>query len=139
MEVQKMLRNVFLVATALLLTACQSFPLPKVREAKLMPREVALTIVDKYTPKGFSANPTLPRVASTHTLCTDRLPKPVQFQDLSILLGNNEVVVYTAYEPVTDKWCGKNVRGSFKVPSQEERDDLVDAFISLGVKARISN
>jgi hypothetical protein len=129
-----MMQSVILVAAGLLLTACQSVPEQRVREAHLMPREIALAIVDKYTPRGFSANPTLPRLNSTNALCTDRLPKPVQFKDLSIRFGLNEVTLFTAYEPIQDGWCGKNVQGKFHVPNQTERDALVDAFIALGAQ-----
>jgi hypothetical protein len=127
-----MFRILFLSSFFLFLTACQSITPQRAREAKLMPNDVAMKVVDKYAAPGFSKSPALFPAMASAPLCTDKSAKPVQFTEMSLAFTANEVSVFTFSG--AGFWCGSRLMGRMKVPNEEARDDLVDALISLGVK-----
>jgi hypothetical protein len=97
-----------------------------------MPEEIAISVVDKYTYKGFAKSPSLaPRLPNPQT-CSDPNPKQISFKDTFIVWSSNEVVISTFGG--ASFWCGSGLRGVIKVSNIEERDELVDALLSLGSK-----
>ncbi len=127
-----MLRNITILLVALMLTACEMIPQQRVNQAKLMPRDIAIKTIDMYTPMGFSSNPTLPYENSLSPMCKDRTPKPVRFEDMSLLSDEKKVTVFVKHEK--NFWCGNGLKGTFKIPNKESKDDFVDALIFLGAK-----
>lgn len=132
-----MFRLLSLSALCFFLTACQSITPQRAREAKLMPNDVAVKVVDKYAVPGFSKSPALFPAMASHPLCSDRAAKPVQFNEMSLAFSANEVSVFTSGG--AGFWCGSRFMGVLKVPNEEARDDLVDALISLGVKPLVAD
>ena len=133
-----MLRKIFIFNLVLMLTACSFVDKVRIREAKLMPRDIAIKTVERFTPMGFSANPALPLANANSPLCKDKDPKPARFEDMFILLGqldspnDNKVTISSPYEKI--KFCGNTLSIAFTVPSQSDREDLFDALIAMGAK-----
>jgi hypothetical protein len=97
-----------------------------------MPEEIAISVIDKYTYKGFAKSPTLLPNLAKHPACSDPTPKPIDFKDTVVAWSTDEVSISTFGG--ASFWCGSGLRAIIKVPSIEDRDELVDALLSLGSK-----
>lgn len=130
----EMYRLVLLFLANSLLYACASSKvnMERAREANLMPEEIASSVVDKYTYKGFAKSPTLLPKLARHPACSDPTPKPVSLKDTFIVWTKDEVSINTFGG--ASFWCGSGLHGVIKVTSIEDRDELVDALLSLGSK-----
>ncbi len=134
--VLNMSRILLVSFVVLVLAGCQTVTPQRAREARLMPSDIALKVVEKYTPAGFAANPSLLPALVNHPLCNDRSAKSVRFQDMSVGWSKTEISMFTTSG--ASFWCGSRLIGVVKVPSEEARDDLLDALISLGAQVATS-
>ncbi len=130
--VLNMSRILLVSFVVLVLAGCQTVTPQRAREARLMPSDIALKVIEKHTPAGFAVNPSLMPALVNHPLCTDRSAKPVRFQDMSVGWLKTEISIFTTSG--ASFWCGSRLMKIVKVPTEEVRDDLLDALISLGAQ-----
>jgi len=108
----------------------------RLREAKLMPTEVAYEVVDKYTSKGWSRSPAMYPELVNHPACGNRAPRPVQLSQLQVLAWHEKGLVLYQRRGA-DFWCGTNLIAEIKTNSIEGTEDLLDALASLGVQIKV--
>lgn len=127
------------IVPPLLLCACSVSP-ERHREARLMPPEVAKRVVDRHKGNGFSDRP----VGCSHinnrdgcVACGGATNHQMQFQYSKVFYStiNRVCLNQTPYQ--LPAGCGSTVGFCVNVESSEDRDDLVDALISLGAKINV--
>ncbi len=142
---QRVLLGWLLLVAAFLAVGCSVAP-ERHREARLMPPEVAITIVSKFmgpewvsSPYGF---PGAYWESKMRWMCDDWNKRYVMpYSDMRIYwettLQSRKVHVESATQRV-GFGCGTLVYVRIIVATEEEQDDLVDALISLGAKVRVN-
>lgn len=103
-----------------------------------MPPEVAKQVISRWTGAAWVENPVAPwwfgnLLDSRRTYCdTDQTPQPMPFREITIVgfSTNLEVRRFISI-------C-KRQQIILRTNSEQERNDLMDAFISLGAKALVS-
>jgi hypothetical protein len=118
------------------LSACGVTP-ERYREARLMPEKVALQIVARHAGSEWARNPTGRPLLANHPLCSDKNSYPMPYE--TMFIGWDVFFLSVSnYEYDVGFWCGSSgITASFKNLSTEDRDDLVDAFTSLGAKLKV--
>jgi hypothetical protein len=108
-----------------------------------MPEEIAKQVLGKYFGPAWVANPTGTHFGTIPALkCGRDTPYPMSIRSLTYLQvaqagGGKVLTVYRQFSPSLT--CGEQVRYTIRrdVPySQEEINDMVDAFVSLGAQIK---
>ena len=125
-----------LLLIAVYLTGC-AISKQAYREARLMPQSVAEKIVSRYVGSGWVKYPRGQANLANHPLCKNFTHYPMKYEDMIVGWDDlvNMVTVWTNGVHDTGFWCGSGmVQQSFRFNTEQERNDLIDAFASLGAK-----
>ncbi len=128
-------RHACLLLPVLSLSACMSMSIERNRDARLMPHEVAVRILDQHFAPGFSSSPALYPALLNHEFCDDRNAKAVKFSDMEVSWSEREVIITT--RGGASFWCGSRLQGLAKLPDKAAVEDVVDALIAMGAKPLI--
>ena len=105
------------------------------REARLMPPEIAKEIIAKYTSDSWVAHPTLKAWLANHPLCNDHTNYEIGFDHMNVVWDPLSVEVHSDTSRV-GFLCGTYLMGQFKVSDSVDREELIDALLSMGAKVK---
>jgi hypothetical protein len=106
------------------------------RDARLMPAKVALQIVARHTNMEWARNPYAKAYLANHPFCNDQTDHPLPYKSMGVGWDPRSVYVVGLVE--VGFWCGSFLRKAIWISDGVEKDDLIDALISLGAKVEIN-
>ncbi|MCG3771700.1 MAG: hypothetical protein JW384_02892 [Nitrosomonadaceae bacterium] len=116
------------------LSACALTP-ERNREARLMPAEVALQIVTRYSSESWAKNPVASGILTNGLLCDDKTPHPMPYESMNLTWDAFGVEIHGDHK--VSFWCGSYTGLKFRISDVEGREDLIDALTSLGAKTKL--
>jgi hypothetical protein len=128
---------------AILLTSCSVTP-QRNREARLMPVEVAQKIIAKHTNPGWAQHPQARALLANEpmAMCYNKQMYDLDYREMTIvwdLVPDISPILSVSQRNADIGFlCGNGAGLTIKVKTKEELDDLIDAFISMGAKAKVS-
>lgn len=128
---------------AMLLASCSVTP-QRNREARLMPPEVAQKIIAKHMGYGWAQHPQARALAANEpmAMCYNKQMYDLDYREMTIAwdLFPDSFPILSVSQRNADIGflCGGGAGLAIKGKTKEELDDLIDAFISMGAKAKVS-
>ncbi len=133
------LKQLTTLISLVLVSSCASVPQERQREAKLMPREVAMQLVVRFVTPQWAKDPVLYPSLLNHPLCSDsdKFPRHTPFEEMLVSRDFSKVIISSNSK--ASFWCGSGVVAVVPTASAQDADDLIDALISLGAKPAFSS
>jgi hypothetical protein len=129
--------HIMFIALLVIISGCAVAP-ERHREARLMPEKVAAEIIAKSAGSDWVKNPTGVATLANHPFCGDHKKYPMPFKSMFISWSTIDkyVAVGSTESEGATFVCGSQIAYFFKYSSIDQREDLLDALISMGAKIR---
>lgn len=131
------------VLVAMLLASCSVTP-QRNREARLMPEEIAQKIIAIKMGSAWVERPQARALLANNpmAMCYDQKLYNLDYREMTIVWDLvpdvAPILSVSQRNPEIGFLCGNGAGLTIKAQSKEELDDLIDAFISMGAMAKVS-